>query len=876
MIHATYAISDTYPIAILVKNTAYHLNEIDKLYVQPLKAAGISSDDVIIVSLPYNDNNKAPVKFIKENLSIILEALNSVGTKTIYCADAGYFKILANAKKADPHLGNNLPCAVKGYEHFTVVLGINHKSIIYDPKNADKLMLSMTALISTINGDYEDIGKNIIGDATYPNTLEDIKAALDKLHAYPELAIDIEAGSLDFDKAGVGTITFCWNQSDGIAFAIDWRALDQPVSETNGHYGELVVNKERRALVKAFLTEYQGATKWHYANYDLKVLIYELWMQDGLDREGLLTGLDVLTRNFHDTKIISYLATNSAAGNHLSLKEQAHEFAGNWAQSEIKDIRKIPYQQLLEYNLVDGLATNYTYAKHYPTLIADKQLEVYDKILMPGLKTLIDTELTGMPMSKEMIPIAKQRLQTVVDEQIAILAGSPVIKKFNLRLQKEAMLAANAKLKVKQHALAHFDTPQFKFNPGSPLQKVKLIYEEMQLPVQYRTKTKKPSTKGKHVKYLVNHTKNADYLEVLNALLMFTTADKILSTFIPSFEKALDKGDGVLWLHGSFNLGGTKSGRLSSSGPNMQNIPSGSLYAKLIKMCFVAPEGWIFGGADFNSLEDYISALTTKDTNKLKVYTDGYDGHCLRAFKYFPEQLPGITDTVESINSIQTLFPNVRQDSKAPTFALTYQGMWITLMNNLGWTEQKSKRIEANFRDLYKESIAWVDTKLDEASKSGYVELAFGLRLRTPLLAQTIKGYRPFAAEAEGRTAGNALGQSYGLLNTRAANAFMEKARASKYRLDIKSVAQIHDAIYLVWRNDLEVTEWVNRELIKAMQWQDLPELHHPTVKLGAGLSIFWPSWKDEIHIPNGATGKETQEICKAYKEAYEAKEEAA
>ena len=104
----------------------------------------------------------------------------------------------------------------------------------------------------------------------------------------------------------------------------------------------------------------------------------------------------------------------------------------------------------------------------------------------------------------------------------------------------------------------------------------------------------------------------------------------------------------------------------------------------------------------------------------------------------------------------------------------------------------------------------------------------------------------------------------------------MEKARASKYRLDIKSVAQIHDAIYLVWRNDLEVTEWVNRELIKAMQWQDLPELHHPTVKLGAGLSIFWPSWKDEIHIPNGATGKETQEICKAYKEAYEAKEEAA
>lgn len=53
---------------------------------------------------------------------------------------------------------------------------------------------------------------------------------------------------------------------------------------------------------------------------------------------------------------------------------------------------------------------------------------------------------------------------------------------------------------------------------------------------------------------------------------------------------------------------------------NLQNIPANSLYGKLIKTCFSAPEEWLFGGADFNSLEDYISALTTKDKNKLKVY----------------------------------------------------------------------------------------------------------------------------------------------------------------------------------------------------------------------------------------------------------------
>jgi hypothetical protein len=62
----------------------------------------------------------------------------------------------------------------------------------------------------------------------------------------------------------------------------------------------------------------------------------------------------------------------------------------------------------------------------------------------------------------------------------------------------------------------------------------------------------------------------------------------------------------------------------------------------LIKSCFKAPPGWLFVGLDFASLEDRISALTTKDPNKLKVYTDGYDGHSLRAHSYFGEQMSDV------------------------------------------------------------------------------------------------------------------------------------------------------------------------------------------------------------------------------------------
>lgn len=77
--------------------------------------------------------------------------------------------------------------------------------------------------------------------------------------------------------------------------------------------------------------------------------------------------------------------------------------------------------------------------------------------------------------------------------------------------------------------------------------------------------------------------------------------------------------------------------------------------------------GWLFCGLDFASLEDRISALSTKDKNKIRVYTDGFDGHSLRAFAYYREKMPDIVDTVESINSIQTVYKNFRQISKGNT-----------------------------------------------------------------------------------------------------------------------------------------------------------------------------------------------------------------
>ena len=103
---------------------------------------------------------------------------------------------------------------------------------------------------------------------------------------------------------------------------------------------------------------------------------------------------------------------------------------------------------------------------------------------------------------------------------------------------------------------------------------------------------------------------------------------------------------------------------------NLQNLPSGSKWGEAVKECFVAPEGWLFCFADFASLEDRINALLTQDPNKIKVYSDGFDGHCLRAYAYYKDQMPDINPkSVGSINSIAEKYPKLRSRSKNPTFA---------------------------------------------------------------------------------------------------------------------------------------------------------------------------------------------------------------
>lgn len=1155
MKHHIFEQSEQYPVAILIKGTAFNKGELQRYYVEPLSANRIPIADVIAFTLAYGDKGKVSVKEIKEYLGQLLPVLEELKTKYLYVADSNYFKTLTGVTKAEPHHGYVMPCKIKGYEHMNVVLGINYHQLIYNPDLQDKLTMGIDTLAAHINGTYKTLGSDIIHSAWYPESLDGIAKALNSLHQYPKLAGDIEAFSLRFNEAGIGTVSFAWDQHNGIAFPCDYLPNPSHEKDADGFYGKFVPNPNIRAMLLAFLLAYKGEITWHNAAYDVKVIIFTLWMQHLRDTKGLLAGLHHMYRKggIQDTKLIIYLATNSTAGNTLGLKPNAHEFAGNWAKDDIKDIRKIPLPELLQYNLVDALSTNYVREKYYPIMVADKQEALYHKLFLPTQKMLTQVELTGMPMSKAKIAQVKAKLEKMRDEYLHTINSNELVVEMNLWVQTREMNKANAKLKTKQHPLEKF--ADHKFNPNSGPQLQFLLYELMNLPVLDLTDTKQPATGAETLEKLINHVSDPLQKDLINALIGHGQVVKILNTFIPAFEAGIEKADdGIIWLHGWFNLGGTVSGRLSScvaawtriktqrglipitelkigeyvwthkrrwqpvqdiilkpvtpmvdvrfcngyiltctmdhklrlpngmwktvreiinerienvdaescehilnisslskrstensgtdcigigddlsqyqpcagappsnsrvsgsqsltifsverrgtqsyegknagtapqldwgmlgsqgvfnnpaqrdtsvcapcgygtslgigdvtgaagspshrresieqcagqlspgnesrpyddslsssdvsygkieaihyrgdlpvwditvaedhsywaegcfnhnSDPNLQNIPANSIFGKLIKECFGWLPGWIFAGADFNSLEDYVSALQTKDPNKLKVYIDGFDGHCLRAAFYFEGELlaQGVRIDIndpKSVNSLKKLAPEWRQESKTPTFLLTYGGTYHGLMKSLGWPEEKAKRIEANYHDLYKVSDQYVADRLKQANKDGYVEVAFGLRVRTPLIKQVLwsdKGSVPYEAQGEGRTAGNALGQSYGQLTNRSMVAFMEKVWESPYAEDILPCSLIHDANYLLIRDNPDIVAWANKYLINEMRWQELPEIQHDTVKLGAALDIFWPHWANAITLPNDADPDTIIQLCRDARTAY-------
>ena len=169
---------------------------------------------------------------------------------------------------------------------------------------------------------------------------------------------------------------------------------------------------------------------------------------------------------------------------------------------------------------------------------------------------------------------------------------------------------------------------------------------------------------------------------------------------------------------------------------------------------------------------------------------------------------------------------------------------------------------------MYKVSDEWVNAKIALACKQGYIDVAFGLRIRCPAL----KGIDPTKklstkVEKITRTIANALGQSYGMLNTYAGIQLRRKLIVSSYKNQVYLGPHIHDAQYFCIEEDVEVVTWLNNAVAEVMLWQGLPEIQHDTVGLGGELDLFYPAWDKSTTLPNNATEADILNICQKHSE---------
>lgn len=830
---------DKFRIGILIKEAAMEEGPLASYYVDKLELMGIPREQMVAIGTRYNDNNKIPAKDGKIFAEKLLKVCKSLSLDTLLVADTNYYKFLTKIVKTTTKLGAVEPCGFPGYEHINVLLSVNYQALYYNDRLRFNLDESLKALLNFRSKGQTQIGTNIIKKCVYPADVASIRANLNDLMRYTALTCDIEAFSLRFQHASIGTIAFATNKHEGIAF---------DVSHSSAKHTQTIFR-----MLKDFFNNYKGHLIFHNALYDVKVIVFTLYMTHPKDYVGMQQGLNTFKR-IHDTQVLTYIATNSTSGNKLGLKENALEFTGDYAEDEIADIRKIKLKPLLKYNLIDCLATWYLIEKH-DHVLTDKNLsEFYKVIAQPSLIPTVKMMLIGLPLDMDQVMATEMMLLKVSVAAKTLLASNRWVKQTETIIAAVACSAANAKLKKLVKTIDQF---QIAFNPASPNHVRIMLHDVMGLPIVDRTKTKLASTKAKALKAHLTRFSEAEGQAALEALIDISGTDIILDNFIKNFkEKAFYKEPGEPWLNGNLKTTGTQGLRYSSSDPNMQNMPSTSQYAKYVKRCFRAPPGFVIGGADFSSLEDRINAILTQDPNKIKVYTDGYDGHCLRAFSYFGHLMANITDDVVGINSIAKQYPELRQKSKTPTFALTYEGTWSTLVKNLGLTESEARSIEENYHELYKVSDQFAKKNIEKASQVGYVDLAFGAKLRTPILRQSVINSRKTTHEAqkEGRSANNSVTQSWGVLTNRAVIEFEERLAKRPDLIPFVLICNvIHDAIYLIIKKDAKVIKWVNDNLIECMRWNDHPAIKSKDVPMEAVLEIG-PNLGDQIEISNGAT----------------------
>jgi DNA polymerase-1 len=525
------------------------------------------------------------------------------------------------------------------------------------------------------------------------------------------------------------------------------------------------------AQLKPALENAQLKKIGHNLKYDRGVLAnYDIHL-DGLYADTLLEAylLDSThKRNDLDTLAWEYLG-------HKTITFES--IAGKGKQALL--FNQIALEQAAPYAAEDVFVCLALHNILEPRLAAIDGLALRDSIEIPLIHVLSRMERRGVCINAPLLNQHSQELSArliALEEKVYQLAGQP-------------------------------------FNVSSPQQLQTILYEVHQLPILAKTTTGQPSTSEKVLQVLA-----IDHL-LPQLILEYRTLSKLKSTYTDALPKQIDPKTGRV--HTAYHQAVVTTGRLSSSHPNLQNIPIRTEEGRRIRRVFEAPPGYKLLAADYSQIELRIMAHFSEDDTLLEAFREEQDIHAATAAVLF-----GVT--VDAVNSEQ------RRRAKAVNFGLMYGMSAFGLASQLKTTPD----VAAQFIDQYFKGYPGVKQYMEQtrqiAHSQGYVTTLFGRRLSLPLIASKNKHHRK-AAE---RTAINAPIQGTAADIIKRAMITID-AELSRRAIDAKMIMQVHDE--LVFEVKEEALDLAQECIQQGMQ--DAAVLKVPLrVTLGVG-----DNW-DEAH----------------------------
>ena len=316
------------------------------------------------------------------------------------------------------------------------------------------------------------------------------------------------------------------------------------------------------------------------------------------------------------------------------------------------------------------------------------------------------------------------------------------------------------------------------FNLGSPKQLGVILYEKLGMPIISKTATGQPST----AEAVLAELAEQDY-PLPKVLMQYRSMSKLKSTYTDRLPEQINPRTGRI--HTSYHQAVAVTGRLSSSDPNLQNIPIRTAEGRRIRQAFVAPAGYKLLAADYSQIELRIMAHLAKDEGLLHAFRNDLDVHRATAGEVFRVELPDVTN-------------DMRRSAKAINFGLIYGMSAFGLAKQIGVDRKQSQAYVDRYFARYPGVLNYMERTRTQAAEQGYVETIFGRRLYLPDINAKNQALRKGAE----RMAINApmQGTAADIIKRAmvAVNGWLDASG-----LDARVILQVHDELVLEVREDL-------------------------------------------------------------------------